>query len=170
MEYFIIILLMIIAYLLAAQKINNIKNASTPSAPKNTSIQELPYRRKFLLTKSEYYFYKQLKNKCDELNYLICPKVRLEDIAEVTTKQNANKYRGYIKSRHVDFIICDSNLAPIAAIELDDYSHNTKAAKRTDEFKNNLFNKIGLPLHRIHVKNNYENELNNIFGIGYTNI
>ncbi|MDE7211838.1 MAG: DUF2726 domain-containing protein, partial [Lachnospiraceae bacterium] len=34
------------------------------------------------------------------------------------------KYRGYIKSRHVDFLICDSALHILAALELNDPSHS----------------------------------------------
>ena len=122
-----------------------------------------PYKKKYLLTKAEYAFYKILKAKCDERNLLICPKVRLEDFIQVTTKEELFKYRGYIKSRHVDFLICDNKLNIIAAIELDDSSHNTSKAQKTDIFKNHLFHTIQIPLHRIPTSNGtYEFAIDNI--------
>lgn len=116
--------------------------------PENAN-EYYPYSKKFLLTKTEYYFYRILKEKCDKNNLLICPKVRMEDFINVDDKQNINKYRGYIKSRHIDFIICNKDLYILAGLELDDPSHNNFYAQKTDIFKNNVFAKIGIPLYRI---------------------
>ncbi|MDE7325848.1 MAG: DUF2726 domain-containing protein [Lachnospiraceae bacterium] len=126
---------------------------SRPQNPRYVDLSEC-YRRQHLLTKTEYIFYGVLKKKCDSANLLICPKVRLEDFIRVTAKERM-KYRGYIKSRHVDFLICDSSLHILAAIELDDPSHNSEQAKRTDYFKNRLYAAIGLPLFRIRTGQNY---------------
>ncbi|MCI8428658.1 MAG: DUF2726 domain-containing protein [Lachnospiraceae bacterium] len=108
-----------------------------------------PYEKKFLLTGTEYRFYKILKEQCDKNGLLICPKVRMEDFLHVTDRRNRNKYRGYIKSRHIDFILCDRELHMLAGLELDDSSHDTAAAAKTDAFKNNVFKKIEVPLYRI---------------------
>ena len=108
------------------------------------------YQACSLLTTTEYNFYTVLKELCDKENFLICPKVRLEDFINVTA-QDRMKYRGHIKSRHVDFVICDSWLKIIAAIELDDASHNTQQAQIIDNFKNELFDAIEIPLFRIKV-------------------
>lgn len=123
---------------------------------------QYPYKKKHMLTKTEYDFYKILKSKCDTNNLLICPKVRLEDFIETTATTEKLKYRGYIKSRHVDFILCNDKLKIIAAIELDDYTHNTKKAEQTDAFKNLLFATIGIPLHRIIVGKDYNEQLDKI--------
>lgn len=90
-----------------------------------------------LLTKTEYGFWKCLKQKCDEKGFIICPKVRMEDFLSVTVKDKKQlmKYRGYIKSRHIDFMICDSALHILAGLELDDRSHNSANAQKTDLFK-----------------------------------
>lgn len=108
-----------------------------------------PYEKKMLLTRTEYKFYLALKKKCDDRNLLICPKVRMEDFLSVTDKQNLFKYRGYIKSRHIDFLICNSKLYLLAGLELDDPSHQRERAKQIDDFKDNVFKAIGLPLYRI---------------------
>ncbi|MCI8674106.1 MAG: DUF2726 domain-containing protein [Lachnospiraceae bacterium] len=110
-----------------------------------------PYEKKMLLTKTEYKFYMILKKKCDDKNLLICPKVRMEDFLSVTDRQNFYKYRGYIKSRHIDFLICNSKLYLLAGLELDDYSHQQEKAKKIDDFKDNVFHTIDLPLYRIKV-------------------
>ena len=126
----------------------------------------LPYEKKMLLTKTEYGFWKCLKQKCDEKGFIICPKVRMEDFLSVTVKDKKQlmKYRGYIKSRHIDFMICDSALHILAGLELDDRSHNSANAQKTDLFKNQVFTVIGLPLFRVIIGGeSYETQLNRIF-------
>lgn len=136
--------------------------------PKNVGKEEIyPYKRKMLLTKTEYAFYQKLKAKCDENKYIICPKVRLEDIAGVDEKEIAGivpdnkkdnlrggkqRYRNHVKSSHIDFVICNSKLYLLAGLELDDKSHFSKKASDKDEQKNKIFNKIGLLLFRIPVE------------------
>lgn len=159
----LIIILIVVNSLLnnntTAKKINKIKKESEDI---NTNINNFPYKAKLLLTKSEYTFFKTLQKILDNDKYIICPKVRLEDFIDVTDKQEIFKYRGYIKSRHVDFLICDNNLHILFAIELDDKTHNSEKAKNTDEFKNKLFEKIGIKLYRIKTEDNYEISINNI--------
>lgn len=133
------------------------KKANIQSYKDNTP-KVFPYKKKVLLTKTEYSFYNNLKPLCDNANLIICPKVRMEDFLEVTDKQHHQKYRGYIKSRHIDFLICDNKLHMIAGIELDDKSHNQEKAKQTDEFKNQVFKTIDVPLYRIKVSNGMYND------------
>ena len=101
-----------------ANKLKKKQNDQTETTELDKLPQTLPYEKDMLLTKTEYAFYNILKSKCDEANMLICPKVRLEDFVKVTDKENINKWRGHIRSRHVDFLICDSKLKIVAAIEL----------------------------------------------------
>lgn len=134
------------------------------SAPKAINqLTAYPYEKKMLLTKAEYAFYHVLKRKCDENDLLICPKVRMEDFITVTDRKNTLKYRGYIKSRHIDFMICDNKLRLLAGIELDDSSHQSKDAANVDEFKNKVFKTIQLPLFRVKMsQGNYELQLDKI--------
>lgn len=161
----IIILLLIVALIIIAELL--VKNTKTPKEEKR--ITEYPYKQKYLLTKTEYKFYKTLKPLCDQNQIIICPKVRLEDFIEVTSKDNKQKYRGYIKSRHIDFLLCDTSLYIKAAIELDDKSHNTTKAQETDELKNNIFKAINIPLYRINViEQDYETKLKEIINTTLT--
>lgn len=107
---------------------------------------------KSIATETEKAFYKVLKQYCDERGYTINLKTRLEDLVEYAkgmdyaTKQ---KYRGQIKSRHVDYLIVNQELKSLFAIELDDDSHLKSKAKETDKFKDEFFNKIGIKLYRV---------------------
>lgn len=120
----------------------------------------LPYTKSMLLTKAEYAFYRILKERCDNNNILICPKVRMEDFLDITDKKNQLKWRGYIRSRHIDFLICDDKLRILAGCELDDNSHKDKSVIETDKFKDNVFRTIGIPLYRIKMTDGlYENQI-----------
>ena len=68
--------------------------------------KRLPYEAKPLLTKREYAFYRLLKREADARGFLICPKVGLKDLMEVTDKNNFLQYFRKISQKHVDFVIC----------------------------------------------------------------
>lgn len=113
--------------------------------------------KQYVMTITEKNFYKELKKITDELNMTIFPQVNLERIIRV--KDNNYRDRNRIKSRSIDYtIVKNSNYKIICCIELDDYTHNTEKAKKADDFKNQLFQKVGIELHRIKVSNNYDNE------------
>lgn len=141
---------------------SRIKNISEPIKKDTFRNDYYPYRKKYLLTKSEYFFYNELLNRIQYYNIVICPKVRLEDFIDVTDKQHKQKYRGYIKSRHVDFLLCDNKLNIVGAVELDDPSHDSIKAQKTDEFKNNIYKTIGIRLYRITYKEDYALQINNM--------
>lgn len=145
------ILILIAGYALVTYVNKKTTNKEPTQEPKQSDTKNtLPYKKKNLFTKSEYKFYFMLRNAAQAENITVFPKVRLEDFIETTSVEEKMKYRGYIRSRHVDFLLCDANKLNIyAAIELDDESHNTKKAKETDNFKNELFNTIGIQLYRI---------------------
>ena len=130
----------------------------------NKRRKDYPYEFKMLLTKTEYGFFKRLQEIADEKEYMICPKVRLEDFVYVTNREELLKYRGYIKSRHVDFLICDRDVHVICGIELDDKSHDRVEAQKIDKFKDELFDTIGIPLYRIKVGDNYTKRIREILG------
>lgn len=138
-------------------------NKIKKNSKENIKTIDYPYKAKMLLTKTEYNFYRKLRKFTDEKQYIICPKVRLEDFVEITNKQELYKYRGYVKSRHIDFLICDNNLHIKLGIELDDKTHSAEMARNADEFKNKLFDTIQIKLCRINVNDNYEDKIKEIF-------
>lgn len=98
--------------------------------------------------------------------YHVFSKVRLEDIIGVKPQKDLRlhwQYRGRIKSRHVDFLICDKGGQFICAIELDGPSHNTREAEMIDGFKDAVFSHVGLKLYRVQVGTNFERFAQNLW-------
>ncbi len=143
---------------------NNINFNQVP--PPNQFQQQQPYvdfnlyKSKMLLTKTEYKFFLTIRPICQQHNIIICPKVRMEDFIDTTAYgKEYNRYRNMIKSRHVDFLLTDINLRIVAAIELDDYTHNYARSREADAFKNNVYQAIRIPLFRIGVNENYQDAI-----------
>ena len=176
----IIILILLIAIIILSICLLKLKQGT--SKPNNQPIQKpvndkeqdesyssdfdysyMPYKKANLLTKTEYAFYFVLMQECRKRKIMVCPKVRLEDVAYVTDKNNRLKYRGYVKSRHIDFILVSMRCEILAGVELDDPSHDNEKAAKTDRFKNELFKTIEVPLIRIRVGTDYATELNTVF-------
>ena len=111
-----------------------------------TNYDYYPYRMKYLLTQNEFNFYNRLKEITNPLNLQILAKIRLADLIEVDTnqinKKDYVKYFGKIKSKHIDFAICN-NMNIIALLELDDSSHNRADRQERDNFVNNALLKAG---------------------------
>lgn len=148
------------------QKSNSTKSTSEEDKPVNPKTEgPLPYKKRELFNKSEKAMYDVLRSFTDSKGYIIFTKIRLEDLMSVNTenKKEINKFRGYIKSRHVDFVVCDGNKNVIMAIEVDGSSHNNKNAQENDLFKDRAFKTIGVPLYRIKVGSKYSEELEKIF-------
>lgn len=120
---------------------NNTNNDTQEQDQPKDKAEKLPYSKKYLLTGVEYRFWNRLVEKCNKSNLIVCPKVRMEDFINVNVAdyKERQKYRGYIKSKHVDFLICDAKLVILAGIELDDETHNSGQAKKADPFKNDVF-------------------------------
>lgn len=108
-----------------------------------------PYRARPILTRREYGFYVLLQREAARRNLLVCPKVGLKDLMEVTDGKHYMKYFHQIAQKHVDFVVCDRDLHVLFAVELDDSSHDTKEAQKRDRFKDRAFKAARIPLRRI---------------------
>ncbi len=146
--FIIVILLIIIAIILNNPKIYN-------KEEKNKKINFSNYVTKnYVMTPTELKFYRELKKITDELDLEIFPQVNLEKIIQIKDKNQ--KERNKIKSRSIDYTIVNNrNCKIVACLELDDYSHNRENVKRNDEFKNEIFKQVNIPLIRIKVQSNY---------------
>jgi len=109
------------------------------------------------MSNAELSFYLTLKTITTDT---IFTKVRLEDIIEVkpgTPEYHA--YRNRIKSRHVDFVLCDPQTGEIkGAIELNDKSHNQQYRKERDEFIRTALQAAGIKLVEIPAQKAYTKE------------
>lgn len=106
---------------------------------------ELPYIKKYLLTKNEYYFYGKLKCIAEKYNLQILAKIRLADLVETEKElpyKERGKYFNKIKSKHIDFVLVD-NMKVVLLIELDDNSHQKQKRIERDDFLNAVLNKVG---------------------------
>lgn len=109
------------------------------------NIANLPYQKKYLLTRNEYYFYKKLQTYTEKHNLQILAKIRLADLIEVKkglSNSDWNRYFSKIKSKHIDFAIVD-NMKILCLIELDDSTHNQNDRKERDLFVNSALSQAG---------------------------
>ena len=145
---------------------NSIINNITEYNKINSNIDLSKYStNKYIMTQTELKFYRELKKATDILNMTIFCQVNMERLINVKDKNYSDRNR--IKSRSIDFVIVNNNNCKvICCIELDDYTHNYNKVKETDNFKNQLFKQVEIPLHRINVANYYniENLKNIIIG------
>jgi hypothetical protein len=113
--------------------------------------EPLPYQRRHsLFTKGELAFYHPLLHVVNG-RYAIFGKVRLADL--VITPPDTRRAKFWfrmVSQKHIDFVLCHpATLKPLLAIELDDRSHSTREAAKSDNFKNLVFARTGIPLLRI---------------------
>lgn len=103
--------------------------------------EKLPYElNETILTERERSFYRILKPIADCLELQICPKVRVADIVSIKKgTKDWQKWFNKIRSKHVDFLLCDYDMNIVLIIELDDSSHETERAKKNDALKNAIF-------------------------------
>jgi very-short-patch-repair endonuclease len=113
------------------------------------------YRRKYLLTKSEKSFYAVLRRILGD-SYIFA-KVRLADLVEADERHLLRKSNfDHIKSKHIDFVICDEALSPVIVIELDDSSHRRPVRVARDRDVDRILGIAELPILRVPVRRAYD--------------
>ena len=60
------------------------------------------------------------------------------------------RWFGYIKSKHVDFVICDINLNIKLIVEVDDSTHDKPDRQKRDEFVDRIFQTVNVKI--IHLR------------------
>ena len=127
-------------------------------APADRSVTVgLPYKRKdYLLTKAERSFFGVLQKAVGD-RYLIFAKVRLADLMYIPRGvEQWQSYFNRIKSKHIDFVLCDRDaVRPLLAIELDDSSHREADRQSRDTFVDSALKAAGLPILHVAARFNY---------------
>jgi very-short-patch-repair endonuclease len=116
---------------------------------------------KSMLTPAEQRFYEALDAAIDG-RLAILSKVRIADLFNVTSANGAARLRVFrsIASKHVDFVLAEpDDLHPVAAIELDDSSHERSDRRLRDQMLDELFDKAGFPLIRFRVTARFDPSL-----------
>lgn len=156
---FTIILFIVILFIKKKEKEDKIVKDYTEQMKQKADGDTLTsYRGKYqprqLLTKNEWNAYKKLKQIADSYNLIICPKVRLIDIVEPKVGNQENILRAKVIQKHIDFVICNSNLKILGVLELDDKSHDTKKRMERDFFVDEILTDVGY----IVIRTRYINE------------
>lgn len=134
------------------------EQAQEPETPKDYKGH---YQAKYLLTRNEWHEYKKLKEYAANKGLQVCPKVRLLDIVEPRKGDpNYMSYLGRIKSKHVDFVICDQDLHIKAILELDDNSHDRADRQNRDQLVDGILQDVGYTV--IHTRSITEETLKEI--------
>lgn len=124
--------------------------------PDEDPCQEGTYAAKaFLLSPAELRFFQALKRVISRSIYIV-PKVRLADVVSWSKRDTSHVPLARIAQKHLDFVLVDVRYTRIiAAIELDDRSHEVDSTLRRDRFVNSLLNKVGIPLLRVQATSSY---------------
>lgn len=112
-------------------------------------------KRSHLLTQTEVRSYRKIEPACKSLGFKLMAQVRIADVINVkgSEKKKGSK-RGFwkafvkISSKHIDFVVVDSNFGIVGCIEIDDRSHQKKDRAKRDVFVNKVFKSAGVPLMR----------------------
>lgn len=122
--------------------------------------KSLPYQLKeALLSPAERRFFAALQQASRD-QFLVFSKVRMSDVIRTKKGMDAEERSGAwnkINQKHFDFVLCDPVSTRLAAVvELDDRSHRTnERAMKSDSFKNEVLQQVGLPLIRFEARANY---------------
>lgn len=173
MTVVLIVIILILGIIIISMNKNKSQSNKTNETKEEIEVEEktetieMPYKKKYLLTKNEWYFYKGLKPVADELGYTILAKIRVADLIEVVAKDPKEKmaYTNKVNRKHIDFALArPENLKIELLIELDDMSHSTKQKDR-DEFIEKLYEKAGYKLLRVHGSGYLKEKIENILEI-----
>ena len=142
--FFLLIIVAVILFFISRKKghKNDFKTQEeVPQYEEKEEDERLPIKVKdYFFTRNEYKLYKILYSIINEKpDYELISKVRWEDIWNVPkySKESA-RYRGYLRSRHVDFVVLsrEQGCSIKILIELNDSSHNySKTIERDNRLK-----------------------------------
>ena len=114
--------------------------------------------RQFLLSRNELAFFLALRCALGQRWHLFA-KVRLADVIACPDSKWEKTPGRRIAQKHVDFLVCHPDTTRIiAAIELDDRTHERPLRRQRDVFLNDVFRRAGIPLLRYRARSSYEAE------------
>lgn len=124
--------------------------------------KKFPYAKsKSLFSPTEKKFLKNLEPSIKD-RFRVYGKVRIADVIDVLPINNRSAEQtalNKIAAKHFDFVLCEKgSLEIIAAIELDDSSHNRKDRIARDKFVNEVCLVGNLPLIRFKALSYYEQD------------
>lgn len=153
------VVFVVIGLLVTRLIVNRISQASAAAKPEIDLRRELPgdtpARPPFTLRRD---FFSAAEQPLYEIlcrlspHHTVFAKVRLADLVHVQAAGREFWQRfNSICGKHVDFVLCDEQLAPVVAIELHDDAEKLKR----DEFVDTVLNTASLPIVHVRAKRGY---------------
>lgn len=126
---------------------------SRRSRPPITDSIAWPYRSKWPLTDPEQTLYFRLLEAFPD--YVVLAQVNLSSFIEVqgVDAKQRTTWRNRIDRKSVDYLICAKDFSILAAIELDDATHDRAKRKQQDADKDRALTAAGVKIVRWKVKN-----------------
>lgn len=112
--------------------------------------------REFLLSQTERRFASALDAALPP-GVRACPQVRLWDVIDAPRDSSWRVATNRIRAKHVDFVLIETNTSRIlAAVELDDRSHDREDRRERDRFLDGALASAGIPLLRVPAERSYD--------------
>lgn len=137
----------------------DVQNENQPKFLPNIQqkVQPQPQGEKFpyilvdsVFTHKESLFCSSLVPIANKLGLNMLVKMRIADLIYVPRNHpEYMRWFNYIRSKHIDFIICDG-AKPVLLIEVDDSTHDRPSRQKRDDFVDKIFNQLNLPI--IHIR------------------
>lgn len=143
---FILMFVAVIAFIVLIRKSRNKKTAASNVAKE---IGPPPYfKKKTLLQGKEQILFLRLIEALPSC--FVLAQVRLADIVGVkASKPEFWTWFNLLKSKSVDFVICNKSFVVLACIELDGKTHEEESRQKADGEKNLALKTAGIPILRI---------------------
>jgi len=103
-----------------------------------------------LLSDPELRFYRRLQQAFPE--YLICPQVQLQQAVRFKKGRWNASIANSFNQLSIDFLVVKSDTTIVAAVELDDASHDRAPRRSADARKTHALSCAGIPLLRWNVR------------------
>lgn len=125
-------------------------------AKKFPDVDASLYQMRFkVMNNSEASFFHLIQKYLPEGHHVF-PKMRIADVIKTKNSKGYYKQRNRILPKHIDFLVCDQDLKPLYAVEIDGRSHDNPERQERDELVDYIFESINLPLKRVRVGSDFE--------------
>ncbi len=109
-------------------------------------------RQRIIANKYEAEVHTTINEVVDKHSCVVFPKVRLADALRIDRSGLEDDAYSYALKAHLDFLIADSDSLSRFAVEFDGPSHDKPDRRRKDAMKNDICERLGLPLLRVKAK------------------
>src|SRR5438128_6231974 len=142
--FFLILIIGILSSLTLVLSCRALSSKTRSLAQQPPTLRGFPYsRRNHFFSAAERSFYEILRRLTPE--HTIFAKVRLAELVSVKGSLSRQAHLNRLDRKQVDFVVCDKNLAPVVAIELDDPSHHESNPRARDRFVDEVLAAAALP-------------------------